>query len=169
MLKRFTYSVISLLAISPALAEKNVNRIQIDAPPTFVYQYITQPDSWHDWYPYSKSAKTPGGSLVKGQTFSEVVRINQQDTDFSYRVVESKSPVLWRVEYSSAVVMGSIQYQLDETIDGTLLTRTLEYYQKPANPEEKVLLDKAETQVQKTSLRALLQLRENLETSWLKK
>ena len=112
MLKGFVYSVFVLLSISPALAEENVNRIQIDAPTTFVYQYITQPDSWHDWYPLSKSAKTPGGSLVKGQTFSEVVRINQRDVDFSYRVVESSSPVLWRVEYSSPVVMGSIQYQL---------------------------------------------------------
>jgi len=166
MFKRRTIAVLFLSLSLPVFAEQNTNRIHINAPIMSVYQYITQPDKWHDWFPHSKSAKTPDGSLIKGQTFSELVTVNKKDSLFDYTVMEVQAPSLWRVEFTSKSIIGSIQYQLQETIDGTLLTRSLEYFPVPANRGEQIILAKLATQVQPTSIKALLQLRENLEALW---
>ncbi len=166
MLKQVISGALLLLASVTVCAEKNTNRVHINAPLTSVYQYITQPDKWHDWYPLSKSANTPGGSLTQGQTFSEVVSVNNMDTEFNYEVVNVNTPSFWKVEFSSKLIIGSIQYQLHETIDGTLLTRTLEYYPVPSNTIEQLVMVKLASQVQPTSIKALRQLRDNLEKAW---
>ena len=166
MMKQGTITALLFLISLSVFAEQNTNRVHIDAPITSVYQYITQPDKWHDWFPHSKSAKTPGGSLIRGQTFSERVTVNKIDALFDYVVVEAQAPSLWRVEFTSKSIIGSIQYQLQETIDGTLLTRSLEYFPVPADKSEQLMLAKLATQVQPTSIKALLQLRKNLETAW---
>jgi len=166
MLKQRTTAVLFFLLSLPVFAEQNTNRIHINVPIASVYQYITQPDKWHDWFPHSKSAKTPGGSLVKGQAFSELVTVNKQDSLFDYTVIEAQAPSVWRVEFTSKSIIGSIQYQLQETIDGTLLTRSLEYFPVPKNKEEQLILAKLAMQVQPTSIKALLQLRKNLEAAW---
>lgn len=166
MLKQVISGTLLLLASVTVCAEKNTNRVHINAPLTSVYQYITQPDKWHDWYPLSKSAKTPGGSLTQGKTFSEVVSVNNMDTEFNYKVIEVQTPSLWKVEFSSKLIIGSIQYQLNETIDGTLLTRTLEYHPVPSNAIEQLVMAKLASQVQPTSIKALRKLRANLETAW---
>jgi len=166
MLKQGTTAVLFFLFSLSGFAEQNSNRIHIDVPIALVYQYITQPDKWHDWFPHSKSAKTPGGSLIKGQTFSELVTVSKQDSLFDYTVMEAQAPLLWRVEFTSKSIVGSIQYQLLETIDGTLLTRSLEYFPVPQNKEEQLILAKLATQVQPTSIKALLQLRKNLQVAW---
>jgi len=166
MFKQGSIAVLFFSISLSVFAEQNSNRIHINAPIMSVYQYITQPDKWHDWFPHSKSAKTPGGSLIKGQTFSEVVTVNEKDSLFDYTVTEVQTPSLWRVEFTSKSIIGSIQYQLQESIDGTLLTRTLEYFPVPANKGEQLILAKLATQVQPTSIEALLQLRKNLEAAW---
>lgn len=169
MLKQGIFTALIFIVSFPSFAEENINRVHISAPIVSVYQYITQPDKWHDWYPQSKSAKTPGGSLKAGQTFSEVVKVNQKNNVFNYIVVDAQAPTLWRVEYISKSVIGSIQYQLHKTIDGTILTRTLEYFPVPETKEDQLTLAKLSTQVQPTSIKALLQLKEILEADWQKK
>jgi Polyketide cyclase / dehydrase and lipid transport len=166
ILQQSISAVLLIFTSVTVLAETNTNRVHIDAPLTSVYQYITQPDKWHDWYPLSKSAKTPGGSLTRGQTFSEVVSVNNMDTEFNYEVVEVQTPSLWKVEFSSTLIIGSIQYQLNETIDGTLLTRTLEYYPVPSNTLEQLVMAKLATQVQPTSIKALRALQLKMESAW---
>jgi uncharacterized protein YndB with AHSA1/START domain len=166
MLKHTLGALLLLLINGSVLAEENTNRVHIGAPLTSVYQYITQPDKWHDWYPYSKSANTPGGSLKQGQRFSEVVTVNDRDMTFNYQVVDVQAPSQWKVEFSSPSIIGSIQYQLHETIDGTLLTRTLEYYPVAANTAELQALAKLARQVQPTSVTALRQLKAKLENDW---
>lgn len=166
MLKQTMATVLLMLVSVATIAEQNTNRVHIEVPLALVYQYITQPDKWHDWYPYSKSAKTPGGSLKQGQQFSEVVTLNNTDADFNYEVVAVQAPSLWKVEFSSQQIIGSIQYQLHETIDGTLLTRTLEYYPVPRNPNEQHALAMLAAQVQPISVIAMRQLREKLENDW---
>ncbi|WP_423895908.1 hypothetical protein [Candidatus Pelagadaptatus aseana] len=78
-------------------------------------------------------------------------------------------PLVWEVTYDSKTVRGSIRYQLDETIDGSLLIRTLEYYPNPASPEQHKILAGLSAQVQQSSLQALRQLRQTLESDWLSK
>lgn len=148
------------------LAESNINRVHISAPITFVYEYITQPDKWHHWIAQSKSAKTSGGSLAAGEKFSEVVSLNGVDTEFQHTVIEARLPVRWAVEFKSTAVVGRIHYQFQETIDGTLFTRTLEYYPRPANPDQHQHLKQLESQIQLSSLQALRKLKHNLEKDW---
>ncbi|BFM14787.1 hypothetical protein R50073_09700 [Maricurvus nonylphenolicus] len=166
MLKQTLAAALLLFTSVTTIAEQNTNRVHIETPLALVYQYITQPDKWHDWYPYSKSAKTPGGSLQLGQRFSEVVTLNDTDADFNYEVVAVQAPSLWKVEFTSQQIIGSIQYQLHETIDGTLLTRTLEYYPVPRNPDEQQALAMLAAQVQPISVIVMRQLREKLESDW---
>ncbi|NIB41731.1 SRPBCC family protein [Pseudomaricurvus alkylphenolicus] len=166
MLLRTLYMVPLIIISFSAIAEQNINHVHIHAPITTVYQYITQPDKWHEWYPSSKSAKTPGGSLALGQKFSEVVTVGHVDTTFSYVVVKTQAPIAWKVEYSSDKVIGSIQYQLLETIEGTLLTRTLEYFPVIKQAEEQPALKKLASQVQPASIKALKTLKTNLEAAW---
>jgi len=166
MMKQVTSAVLLMFASVSGFAEINTNRVHIDAPLTSVYQYITQPDKWHDWYPYSKSAETPGGSLKQGQQFSEVVTVNDADVVFNYEVVEMQTPSLWKVKFSSPSVIGSLQYQLQETIDGSLLTRTLEYYPVATNIDELHALTELAAQVNPTSVTALQKLRAQLESDW---
>ncbi|GAA5317677.1 MAG: hypothetical protein AseanaTS_28820 [Candidatus Pelagadaptatus aseana] len=53
-----TVALVFLASIGlPVMAEININRVPIAAPISFVYDYITQPDRWHDWYPHSNRRK----------------------------------------------------------------------------------------------------------------
>lgn len=170
----FTQVIISLCTVLYfmlvscfSFAEVNINRVHIQVPIATVYEYITQPDKWHEWYPDSKSADTSGGSLKKGQTFAEVVTINQSDFLFNYEVVDSSFPSKWRVVYRSPIVAGSIQYELYESIEGTILTRTLEYFPIAKNPKDYELLKQQTVLVQQRSVKALSDLRNHLESDWL--
>ncbi|NVZ64099.1 SRPBCC family protein [Pseudomonas gingeri] len=104
------------------------NEIYIEADIAVIYAYVTQPDRWHEWHPTSVSAETGiRGSLPKDHRFTEVIDLLGLRVDMNYRVVLADPPHSFKTAFTSAVVDGCIQYQLQRQGRGTHFTRTLQY------------------------------------------
>lgn len=117
-----------LVFCSSAYAEQNTNEIIIDAPIQKVYDYVSQPDRWHEWHPASLSADTGTAKpLKKGDRFSEKIRIYGQETEMSYEVVIASPPNEFKTAFTSPLVDGTIHYQLEKHGDSTRFNRTLDY------------------------------------------
>lgn len=113
---------------SPAHAEQNTNDVIIDAPIEKVYDYVSQPDRWHEWHPASLSADTGTAKpLKKGDTFSEKIRIYGQETQMSYEVLIASPPHEFKTAFTSPLIDGTIHYTLEKNGDGTRFKRTLDY------------------------------------------
>ena len=58
----------------PLRVERISQERYIQAPIEAVYDYVTQPDRWHEWHPTSLGADTgTSGSLPAGQRFTETI------------------------------------------------------------------------------------------------
>ena len=69
----------------------------IKAPTDAVYDYVTQPDRWHEWHPTSLSADTgTTGSLPAGARFTEFIDLLGVRVPMSYRVQIAKCPAVRR-------------------------------------------------------------------------
>nr|WP_298164273.1 SRPBCC family protein [uncultured Pseudomonas sp.] len=111
-----------------AHADQNSNEIVIDAPIQKVYDYVSQPDRWHEWHPASLSAHTgTAESLKKGDTFSEKISIYGQETEMNYQVVIASPPGEFKTAFTSPLIDGTIHYKLEKRGNSTLFHRTLEY------------------------------------------
>ncbi|MBM9485604.1 SRPBCC family protein [Pseudomonas sp. ICBG1301] len=110
----------------------------IQAPIDLVYDYVTQPDRWHEWHPTSLSAETgTSGSLPAGTRFTEIIDLMGVRVPMSYRVQIARPPSEFKTVFTSLAVDGSIHYFLVPHQGGTLFKRVLIY----------------ETELQLTSLR----------------
>ncbi|WP_248730443.1 SRPBCC family protein [Pseudomonas sp. MWU13-2517] len=110
----------------------------IHAPIDLVYDYVTQPDRWHEWHPTSLSADTGiTGSLPAGARFTEIIDLLGVRVPLSYRVQVARAPSEFKTVFTSLAVDGSIHYFLMPHQGGTLFKRVLTY----------------ETELQLTSLR----------------
>ncbi|VVN89747.1 SRPBCC family protein [Pseudomonas fluorescens] len=108
--------------------EQICNQLYIDAAIDTVYDYVTQPDRWHEWHPTSLRAETGiGGSLPTGHRFTEVIDLLGLQIPMSYRVLIAHRPNEFKTVFSSAPVDGSVRYQLHRCGSGTLFKRTLLY------------------------------------------
>ena len=88
----------------------------IHTPIEAVYDYVTQPDRWHEWHPTSLSADTGNtGSLPIGTRFTEIIDL------LGIRPSEFKTV------FTSLAVDGSIHYYLRAHQGGTLFKRVLTY------------------------------------------
>jgi uncharacterized protein YndB with AHSA1/START domain len=111
-----------------AYADKNTNEVIIDAPIQKVYDYVSQPERWHEWHPASLSADTGTAKpLKKGDKFSEKIRIYGQETQMSYEVVIASPPYEFKTAFTSPLIDGTIHYKLEKQGDGTRFNRTLDY------------------------------------------
>lgn len=111
-----------------AMADQNVNEVVINAPIDKVYEYVSQPDRWHEWHPASLSASTGEVKVLKeGDTFSEKIRIYGQETEMNYKVVIASPPNEFKTAFTSPLIDGTIHYQLETRGTGTYFKRTLEY------------------------------------------
>lgn len=100
----------------------------IQAPIEAVYDYVTQPDRWHEWHPTSLSADTgTSGSLPVGARFTEVVNLLGIRVPMSYRVQIARCPNEFRTVFTSLAVDGAIHYFLQAHRNGTLFKRVLTY------------------------------------------
>ena len=93
-----------------------------------VYDYVTQPDRWHEWHPTSLSADTGTcGSLPAGSRFSELIDLLGVRVCMGYRVQLARPPEEFKAVFTSLVVDGSIHYFLQPCRNGTLFKRVLIY------------------------------------------
>ncbi|AZF32391.1 hypothetical protein C4J89_2918 [Pseudomonas sp. R4-35-07] len=100
----------------------------IHAPVEAVYDYVTQPDRWHEWHPTSLSADTgTHGSLPTGTRFTEIIDLLGIRVPLSYRVKIARCPFEFMTVFTSLVVDGSLHYCLQTQPGGTLFTRVLTY------------------------------------------
>ncbi|MGH8451992.1 SRPBCC family protein [Pseudomonas sp.] len=100
----------------------------IKAPIDRVYDYVTQPDRWHEWHPTSLSADTgTTGSLPMGTRFTEVIDLLGIRVPMSYRVQIARRPSEFKTVFTSLAVDGSLHYFLLPHQGGTLFKRVLTY------------------------------------------
>lgn len=100
----------------------------IQAPTEAVYDYVTQPDRWHEWHPTSLGAETgTSGSLPVGARFTEFIDLLGIRVPMSYRVQIALRPDEFKTVFTSLAVDGSIHYFLQAHRDGTLFKRVLIY------------------------------------------
>lgn len=117
-----------LVLCSPAHAEQNTNEVIIDAPIQKVYDYVSQPDRWHEWHPASLSADTGTAKpLKKGDKFSEKIRIYGQETQMSYEVIIASPPNEFKTAFTSPLIDGTIHYRLEKYGESTRFNRTFNY------------------------------------------
>lgn len=100
----------------------------INAPLETVYDYVTQPDRWHEWHPTSLGAETgTSGSLGAGARFTEMIDLLGVRVPMSYRVQIARRPDEFKCVFTSLAVDGSIHFFLQPFRDGTLFKRVLTY------------------------------------------
>lgn len=131
----------------------------IQAPVEIVYDYVTQPDRWHEWHPSSLSADTgTTGSLPAGTRFTEVIDLLGVRVPMSYRVQIARRASEFKTVFTSLAVDGSIHYFLQPHRGGTLFKRVLIY-------ETELQLATLHERMVELSTIALDQLKHRLENS----
>ncbi|NVZ22696.1 SRPBCC family protein [Pseudomonas costantinii] len=139
--------------------ERISQELFIEAPIEVVYDYVTQPDRWHEWHPTSLSADTgTSGSLPVGARFTEVIDLLGVRVPMSYRVQIARPPSEFKTVFTSLVVDGSIHYFLQPHRGGTLFKRVLTY-------ETELQLATLHERIVELSTLALDQLKQRLENT----
>lgn len=104
------------------------NELYIACAVEHVYDYVTQPDRWHEWHPTSLSAETGmRGPLPAGQRFSEEIDLLGLQLHMDYRVLIARPPQEFKSLFTSSLADGSLHYRLQARGRGTLFRRTLDY------------------------------------------
>ncbi len=116
-------------AVEPSVRLKRISQERfIKAPVDTVYDYVTQPERWHEWHPSSLSAETgTGAPLLAGARFTETIDLLGVRVPMSYRVQIARRPDEFKTVFTSLAVDGSIHYFLQPFRDGTLFKRVLSY------------------------------------------
>ncbi|EIK69027.1 hypothetical protein PseBG33_2676 [Pseudomonas synxantha BG33R] len=130
----------------------------IQVPIHTVYDYVTQPDRWHEWHPSSLSADTgTRGSLPVGSRFTEDIDLLGIRVSMSYRVQIARCPDEFKTVFTSLAVDGCIHYFLQAHQGGTRFKRVLTY-------ETELQLATLHERMIKLSAIALDQLKQRLES-----
>ncbi|AZE84117.1 hypothetical protein C4J98_2706 [Pseudomonas orientalis] len=112
----------------PVRLERISHERFILAPVETVYDYVTQPERWHEWHPSSLSADTgTRGSLPAGTRFTEVIDLLGIRFPLSYRVQVARCPTEFKTVFTSLALDGCIHYVLHAQQGGTLFKRVLTY------------------------------------------
>lgn len=114
------------------LTEAEIHRSAAD-----IYQYITSPSKWHEWFPSSLPTEEPPRSLGQGERFT--VTTLQRPIKFlpfeirrelSYEVVKAVPANSWHVIARSSAVDTDTEYALSESGGKTIFRRTFFYEPK---------------------------------------
>lgn len=128
ILKTAALTTMFLAFCGTAQADRNSNEVLINSPVQAVYDYVSQPDRWHEWHPVSLGAqRTSDEPLKVGDTFTEQIRLYGQENQMNYRVDIASPPHEFKTSFTSPMIDGSIHYKLEQRGDSTLFHRTLDY------------------------------------------
>ncbi|WP_226477531.1 SRPBCC family protein [Pseudomonas sp. MWU16-30323] len=142
----------------PIRLERISQERYIQVPIETVYDYVTQPDRWHEWHPTSLGADTgTTGSLPTGHRFTETIDLLGVQVPMSYRVQIALRPREFKTAFTSLAVDGCIHYFLQAQGNGTLFTRVLTY-------ETELQLTTLHARMIALSNQALDQLKQRLES-----
>lgn len=113
------------------------HEITIQCDPEAVFDYVTDPNRWHEWF----SSSLPANLVVEAQTPGESfeVKTAQRLLKFApFKLVrslhctisKSDRPYLWEVEAESALVSAVTSYTLSRAEEGTIFKRQFHYTTK---------------------------------------
>ena len=109
--------------------------ITIETPPSAVYDYVCNPNSWPEWLAASHHIDGEDRPLLRGETFREQWHIKRGEIRLAWTVTESDPPSAWTVEADTDFI-GKIviRYTFEAVAGGTKYTRILHNPDRPSEP-----------------------------------
>jgi hypothetical protein len=141
------------------------NEIEIRVTAKELFDYVTQPWSWHEWHPSSLSAQSTHSFLATGDEFTEQVeapplgplRIKRS---IDYTVTESVPFHTWEVEGEMKNGWIRIRYDFEEKGGVTFFARSMDMN---ATGLSRILLTLLKPKMEKLSMVALNNLKTRMQ------
>jgi len=113
------------------------NSIEISRSTSDIFDYVTRPAKWYEWFPSSKKSDSQNQTMTLGNTFS-VATIQKPfkglfppiEKLINWKVIDYQEALIWRITSSSTSFDLDTQYQLTQTSNGTLFVRSFRYKAK---------------------------------------
>ncbi len=113
------------------------NEVQIDCDPKSVFEYVTNPNRWHEWYPSSQPSNKEYITSEVGQKF-EIVTVQKPikllpfkiKKALTYTVSKSEHARIWEITATSDLVDSTTSYTLTPIANGTAFKREFRYITK---------------------------------------
>ena len=114
--------------------------ITIETPPSAVYDYVCNPNSWPEWLAASHHIDGADRALAAGETFREQWHIRRGEVVLDWMVKESDRPNAWTVQAATDFIGPIVIRYTFERVGGvTKYTRHLRNPARPAAPSEEQL------------------------------
>jgi hypothetical protein len=141
------------------------NEIEIRVTAKELFNYVTQPWSWHEWHPSSLSARSIHSFLATGDEFTEQVEVPslgplQMKRSIDYTVTESVPFHTWEVEGKMKDGWIRIRYDFEEKGDVTFFARSMDMN---ATGFSRILLTLLKPKMEKLSMVALNNLKTRMQ------
>ncbi|WP_439135455.1 SRPBCC family protein [Pseudomaricurvus sp.] len=113
------------------------NEVQIVSDPGSVFEYVTNPNKWYEWYPSSLRSDKEYRASEVGQKF-EIFTVQKPikllpvtvKKALNYTVSKSDYGKTWEITATSDLVESTTTYTLTPTKAGTLFKREFRYTTK---------------------------------------
>lgn len=108
--------------------------ILLACEPATVFDYVTRPETWTEWYPLTRSVSgTVERTPAPGETWHEVIQIGRLRRQAEWKTVSCDHPHSFSyVGHGQKGGDAQIEYVFEQQGEGTLFRRQLEYrYDNP--------------------------------------
>lgn len=141
------------------------NEIEIRVTAKALFNYVTQPWSWHEWLPGSLSARASHSFLATGDEFTEQVEVRplgprRISRTIDYTVTESVPFHTWEAEGKMKDGWIRLRFDFEEKGDVTFFARTVDMN---ATGFSRVLLTLLKPKMEKLSMVALNNLKTKIQ------
>lgn len=110
------------------------HEVTVRRQPEQVFDYVTDPNRWHEWFSAAKPARVDFDAQKAGESFDLSTSYRLFSflpfhliRDLRCRVSKSDRPYLWEVEADSPMVKAITSYTLSRVEEGTVLKRQFSY------------------------------------------
>ena len=133
--------------------------VVIAAPPSKVFDYVTNPKTWPQWIASSHEIDCEDRPMRFGDTFHEHWSTRTDKVELDWLVIVCDAPRVW-IGLTHAPFIGPIvvQYDCEAVADGAKFTRTLRNPARPKPPSAEVL-----QRIDAEAALALANIRRNVE------
>jgi uncharacterized protein YndB with AHSA1/START domain len=102
------------------------SEIAIDAPRETVFDYLTNPHSWLEWYSATKSVTGPNRPVTLGENFDEGYEAPSSGPQVNHwTVVSCRRPEFWAIEAESQNGEFCVTYSFEALDNTTKFTRSI--------------------------------------------
>jgi uncharacterized protein YndB with AHSA1/START domain len=126
------------------VAFERSHSIEIAAPASAVYDYVTNPQSWPQWLAASHAVDSANRPLETGEVFHEKWHIRSGEVALNWIVRAAVRPRVWIVQAETDFIGPIVvQYVCEEKDGVTTFTRTLRNpaRKKPPTAEQIIAMD----------------------------